>query len=124
MTRRHHPTAASPSSRAATPALDPIPRRDRVHRAGQPAAAVHPLQQAGLSLRRVSPRLHGPYWRVDRQGRRAASPDGSAPPRPPAHRMDRQRTAQLHRTVAEMRALAEKAREIILAAEQASGSAP
>jgi len=31
---------------------------------------------------------------------------------------------QLHRTVAEMRALAEKAREIILAAEQASGSAP
>ena len=72
----------------------------------------------------VPPRLHGPYWQwtakvAGRTVTRRLS-DAEAARYTEWIANDR----RLRRTVAQMREVAEQAREIILAAEQASGSAP
>lgn len=72
----------------------------------------------------VPPRLHGPYWQwtakvAGRTVTRRLSDAEAA-----RYREWIANDRQLRRTVAQMREVAAEAREIILAAEQARGSAP
>lgn len=72
----------------------------------------------------VPPRLHGPYWQWTAKvaGRTVTRRLSDAEAARYAEWIANDR--RLRRTVAQMRELAEQAREIIQAAEQASGSAP
>lgn len=72
----------------------------------------------------VPPRLHGPYWQwtakvAGRTVTRRLSPAEAA-----RYREWIANERRLRRTLAQMREVAGEAREMILAAEQASGSAP
>lgn len=72
----------------------------------------------------VPPRLHGPYWQWTAKvaGRTVTRRLSNAEALRYTEWIANDR--RLRRTVAQLRALAEQAREIILAAEQTSGSAP
>ena len=72
----------------------------------------------------VPPRLHGPYWQWTAKvaGRTVTRRLSNAEAARYTEWIANDR--QLRRTLEQMRALADQAREIILAAEQASGSAP
>lgn len=78
----------------------------------------------GCRCGRVPPRLHGPYWQwTAKVGGRTVTrrlSDAEAARYTEWIANDR----QLRRTVEQLREVAEQAREIILAAEQARGSAP
>ena len=72
----------------------------------------------------VPPRLHGPYWQWTAKvaGRTVTRRLGDA--EAARYREWIANDRLLRRTVKQMREVAEQAREIILASEQASGSAP
>jgi len=123
MTRRHHPTAALAELESATPrSPDPSARSGSSRRAacgsGSPTATSRAVAAARYRPASMAPTGSGP------QGRRADRHPTAQHRRAARYTEWIANDRQLHRTVAEMRALAEKAREIILAAEQASGSAP
>ena len=80
--------------------------------------------RAGCRCGEVPPRLHGPYWQwttkvAGRTVTRRLSDAEAA-----RYREWIANDRRLRRTVEQMRQLAEQAREIILAADQARGSAP
>ena len=124
MTRRHHPTAALAELESRYAALARSLGEIGFIAQGSLRQRFTHCNKPGCRCGAVSPRLHGPYWQwtakvAERTVTRRLSTAEAA-----RYTEWIANDRQLHRTVAEMRALAEKAREIILAAEQASGSAP
>ena len=72
----------------------------------------------------VPPRLHGPYWQWTAKVARRTVTRRLGTAEAARYREWIANDRLLRRTVKQMREVAEQAREIILAAEQASGSAP
>jgi hypothetical protein len=124
MTRRHHPTAALAELESRYAALARSLGEIGFIAQGSLRQRFTHCNKPGCRCGAVSPRLHGPYWQWTAKvaGRTVTRRLSTAEAARYTEWIANDR--QLHRTVAEMRALAEKAREIILAAEQASGSAP
>ena len=124
MTRRHDPSAALAEleGRYATLARSLGEIGFIAH--GSLTQRFTHCNKAGCRCGGVPPRLHGPYWQwtakvAGRTVTRRLS-DAEAARYTEWIANDR----RLRRTVKEMREVADRAREIILAAEQASGSAP
>jgi len=124
MTRRHHPTAALAELESRYAALARSLGEIGFIAQGSLRQRFTHCNKPGCRCGAVSPRLHGPYWQWTAKvaGRTVTRRLSTAEAARYTEWIANDR--QLHRTVAEMRALAEKAREIILADEQASGSAP
>lgn len=124
MTRRHDPEAALAELEARHVALARSLGEIGFIAQGSLRQRFTHCNKPGCRCGAVPPRLHGPYWQwtakvAGRTVTRRLS-DAEAARYTEWIANDR----RLRRTVAQMRELAEQVREIILAAEQASGSAP
>ena len=124
MTRRHDPPAALAELKGRYAALARSIGEIGFIAQGSLSQRFTHCNKPGCRCGGVPPRLHGPYWQwtakvAGRTVTRRLS-DAEAARYTEWIANDR----QLRRTVAQMRELAEQAREIILADEQASGSAP
>lgn len=124
MTRRHDPEAALAELEARHAALARSLGEIGFIAQGSLRQRFTHCNKPGCRCGAVPPRLHGPYWQwtakvAGRTVTRRLS-DAEAARYTEWIANDR----RLRRTVAQMRELAEQARAIILAAEQASGSAP
>lgn len=124
MTRRHDPEAALAELEARHAALARSLGEIGFIAQGSLRQRFTHCNKPGCRCGAVPPRLHGPYWQwtakvAGRTVTRRLS-DAEAARYTEWIANDR----RLRRTVAQLRELAEQAREIILAAEQASGSAP
>jgi len=124
MTRRHDPEAALAELEARHAALARSIGEIGFIAQGSLRQRFTHCNKPGCRCGAVPPRLHGPYWQwtakvAGRTVTRRLS-DAEAARYTEWIANDR----RLRRTVAQMREVAGQAREIILAAEQASGSAP
>ena len=124
MTRRHDPEAALAELEARHAALARSIGKIGFIAQGSLRQRFTHCNKPGCRCGAVPPRLHGPYWQwtakvAGRTVTRRLS-DTEAARYTEWIANDR----RLRRTVAQMREVAGQAREIILAAEQASGSAP
>lgn len=124
MTRRHDPSAALAALEGRYAALALSLGQIGFIAQGSLSQRFTHCNKAGCRCGAVPPRLHGPYWQwtakvTGRTVTRRLSAAEAA-----RYREWIANDRQLRRTVEQMRALAEQAREIVLAAEQASSSAP
>ena len=124
MTRRHDPEAALAELEARHAALARSIGEIGFIAQGSLSQRFTHCNKPGCRCGATPPRLHGPYWQwtakvAGRTVTRRLS-DAEAARYTEWIANDR----RLRRTVAQMREVAGQAREIILAAEQASGSAP
>ena len=124
MTRRHDPVAALAELEDRYAALARSIGEIGFVAQGSLSQRFTHCNKPGCRCGAVPPRLHGPYWQWTAKvaGRTVTRRLSSAEAARYQEWIANDR--QLRRTVAQMRELAGQAREIILAAEQASGSAP
>jgi len=124
MTRRHDPEAALAELEARHAALARSLGEIGFIAQGSLRRRFTHCNKPGCRCGAVPPRLHGPYWQWTAKvaGRTVTRRLSDAEAARYTEWIANGR--RLRRTVAQMRELAEQAREIILAAEQASGSAP
>ena len=123
MTRRHDPTAVLAELEARYAALTRSLGQIGFIAQGSLTQRFTHCNKPGCRCGGVPPRLHGPYWQWTAKvagqtvTRRLSNAEAAR------HREWIANDRRLRRTVDQMREVAEQAREIILAAEQASGSA-
>ena len=124
MTRRHDPAGALAELEARYVALARSLGEIGFIAQGSLRERFTHCNKAGCRCGAVPPRLHGPYWQWTAKvaGRTVTRRLSAAQAARYTEWIANDR--RLRRTVAQMRELAAQAREIILAAEQASGSAP
>ena len=124
MTRRHDPEAALAGLEARHAALARSIGEIGFIAQGSLRQRFSHCNKPGCRCGAVPPRLHGPYWQwTAKVGGRTVTrrlSDADAARYTEWIANDR----RLRRTVAQMREVAGQAREIILAAEEARGSAP
>lgn len=124
MTKRHDPTAVLTELEDRYAALARSLGRIGLIAQGSLTRRFTHCNKPGCRCGGVPPRLHGPYWQwsakvAGRTVTRRLSDAEAA-----RYREWIANDRQLRRTVEQMREVAEEARGIILAAEQAGGSAP
>ena len=124
MTRRRDPTAALAALEGRYAALARSLGQIGFIAQGSLSQRFTHCNKPGCRCGGVPPRLHGPYWQwtakvAGRTVTRRLSDAEAA-----RYREWIANDRELRRTVAQMREVAAEAREIILAAEQARGSAP
>ena len=124
MTRRHDPEAALAELEARHAALARSIGEIGFIAQGSLRQRFTHCNKPGCRCGGVPPRLHGPYWQWTAKvaGRTVTRRLSNAEALCYTEWIANDR--RLRRTVAQMREVAGQAREIILAAEQASGSAP
>lgn len=124
MTRRHDPSAALAELEARYAALARSLGQIGFIAQGSLSQRFTHCNKPGCRCGGVPPRLHGPYWQWTAKvaGRTVTRRLSSAEAARYTEWIANDR--RLRRTLEQMREVAKEAREIILAAEQASGSAP